>query len=94
VHAILGNHDCWEDREVQLRRKGPTRAGLALEAAGIPIYENKGIRLAKDGRAFWLVGLGDQWAFWPRRDDNVEFIRGARRAAISAWTIFRARCGR
>ena len=23
------------------------------------------MRLEKDGGAFWLAGLGDQWAFWP-----------------------------
>jgi predicted MPP superfamily phosphohydrolase len=66
VHAVLGNHDWWEDREVQRRGCGPTPAGRALEDAGIPVYENTGVRLAKDGIAFWLAGLGDQWAFWGR----------------------------
>jgi len=64
VHAVLGNHDWWEDAEVQRRRRGPTPAGLALQDAGIALYENKGVRLTKDGVAFWLAGLGDQWAFW------------------------------
>ncbi|MCB1547352.1 MAG: metallophosphoesterase [Hyphomicrobiaceae bacterium] len=65
-HAVLGNHDWWEEVEVQDRRKGPTRAGLALQAAGIPVYENSAVRLVKNGQAFWLAGLGDQWAFWPK----------------------------
>lgn len=68
VHAILGNHDWWEYRDVQVRRAGPTRVGLALETAGIPVYENEAVRLVKDGKAFWLAGLGDQWAFIKNRD--------------------------
>jgi uncharacterized protein len=73
VHAVLGNHDWWDEIEVQQRRSGPTRAGLALEAAGIPVYENKAVRLEKDGKAFWIAGLGDQWAFWPRAEDYEDF---------------------
>lgn len=64
VHAVLGNHDWWEDIEVQDRRRGPVRAGEALQAAGIPLYENDAVRLQKDGLPFWIAGLGDQWAFW------------------------------
>jgi predicted MPP superfamily phosphohydrolase len=72
VHAVLGNHDWWDQLEVQQRRSGPTRAGLALEAVGIPVYENQAIRLQKDGKPFWLAGLGDQWAFWLRAGDDDE----------------------
>jgi hypothetical protein len=64
VHAVLGNHDWWDDTEAQRRRSGPTRAGLALQQVGIALYENDSIRLQKDGKSFWLAGLGDQWAFW------------------------------
>jgi uncharacterized protein len=71
VHAVLGNHDWWDERDVQDRRAGPTRAGKALEAAGIPVYENKAVRLVKDGKPFWIAGLGDQWAFW-RRDEDLD----------------------
>jgi uncharacterized protein len=66
VHAVLGNHDWWHDIQVQLRRRGPVPAAVALEAAGIPVYENKAVRLVHEGRPFWLAGLGDQIAFWPR----------------------------
>jgi uncharacterized protein len=72
VHAVLGNHDWWDERDVQDRRAGPTRSGKALESAGIPVYENKAVRLVKNGMPFWLAGLGDQWAFWRRDDDNDE----------------------
>lgn len=64
VHAVLGNHDWWEDPLVQERRAGPTRSGLALQNAGITLHENTCVRLEKDGRGFWLAGLGDQWAFF------------------------------
>lgn len=77
VHAVLGNHDWWDEIEVQKRRAGPTRAGLALEAAGIPVYQNQAIRLVKNGRPFWLAGLGDQWAFWSRAGDDDEFANSS-----------------
>jgi len=67
VHAILGNHDWWDDRAVQAIRRGPPYGRGALEQVGIPVYENDVVRLSKDGRAFWLAGLGDQLAFWPVR---------------------------
>jgi predicted MPP superfamily phosphohydrolase len=67
VHAILGNHDWWEDKTVQREGQGPTIARRALEAAGIPVYENDAQRLSKDGRPFWLAGLGDQLAYLPAR---------------------------
>jgi predicted MPP superfamily phosphohydrolase len=65
VHAVLGNHDWWEDRTAQRRGGGPTFARLALEAAGIRVYENDAFRLVKDGQPFWLAGLGDQLALLP-----------------------------
>ncbi|UWU78524.1 metallophosphoesterase [Bradyrhizobium huanghuaihaiense] len=67
VHAVMGNHDYWVDKAVQQVGHGPTVAHRALEAAGIPVYENDAVRLSKDGRPFWLAGLGDQLAFLPAR---------------------------
>jgi predicted MPP superfamily phosphohydrolase len=67
VHAILGNHEWWEDRAAQINGHGPTFGRLALERAGISVYENDVVRLSKSGRTFWLAGLGDQLAFWPSR---------------------------
>lgn len=74
IHAVLGNHDWWEDRQVQLARSGPPRTQRALEAAGIPVYQNAAVRLEKDGRPFWIAGLGDQWAYYIR-DGSSEAIR-------------------
>jgi uncharacterized protein len=65
VHAILGNHDYWEEPEVQLRRDGPTLAEGGLEDVGIPVYVNRAARLEKEGQGFWLAGLGDLVAFLP-----------------------------
>jgi uncharacterized protein len=65
VHAILGNHDWWDDRTAQRNGSGPVIGRLALEKVGIPVYENDVVRLTKDGRPFWLAGLGDQLALLP-----------------------------
>jgi predicted MPP superfamily phosphohydrolase len=67
VHAVMGNHDYWVDRAVQQAGHGKSVAHRAIEAAGIPVYENDAVQLAKDGRPFWLLGLGDQLAFLPAR---------------------------
>jgi len=67
VHAVLGNHDWWEDKEVQRAGQGLPIAGQALEAAGIPVYENDARKLSKNGHSFWLAGLGDQLAYMPAR---------------------------
>ena len=67
VHAILGNHDWWDDRTAQREGRGPTIARRALEAAGIPVYENDAQKFGKAGQRFWLAGLGDQLAYVPAR---------------------------
>jgi uncharacterized protein len=76
VHAVLGNHDYWEDLTVQRQGAGTTIARRALEAAGIPVYENDVQRLNKAGRPFWLAGLGDQLAFLFARRYGVVRRRG------------------
>jgi predicted MPP superfamily phosphohydrolase len=63
VHAILGNHDWWDDRAAQRAGAGPVAGGRALERFGIPVYENDAVRLDKAGHGFWLAGLGSQLAF-------------------------------
>jgi uncharacterized protein len=81
VHAILGNHDWWDDADAMARRDGPTQAGEALRAAGIRVHENDAVLLHKDGFSFWLAGLGDQWAFHvlprdgrPRGRDDMDLL--------------------
>ncbi|MGE3874192.1 MAG: metallophosphoesterase [Parvibaculaceae bacterium] len=63
VHAILGNHDWWDDKAAQKRRAGPCLYRTALETAGLPVYENDGVRLVHKDKPFWLMGLADQIAF-------------------------------
>ncbi len=66
VHAVLGNHDYWSDIAFQ---RDPSREPLvrqALQAAGVSVLINQALRLEKDGRAFWLAGLGDQIALLAR----------------------------
>ena len=65
VHAILGNHDWWDDRTAQRDGKGPTYGRRALEAVGIPVYENDAVKIKARNGSFWLAGLGDQVAFVP-----------------------------
>jgi uncharacterized protein len=82
VHAILGNHDWWDDLAAQRTGSGPVIGRRMLERFGIPVYENDAVRIAKHGHAFWLAGLGDQLAFvkairrrrWkgPRGVDDLE----------------------
>lgn len=63
VFAVLGNHDWWHDAPAQTLRRGPTQVGLALERAGIPVLENRAVKLVTAGGPLWLAGLGDQIAF-------------------------------
>lgn len=62
VHAILGNHDWWHDRAAQARGGGPNRIAGLLEAAGVPVLQNRAVRLGQGAEAFWLAGLDDQLA--------------------------------
>lgn len=66
--AVLGNHDWWEDGVRQRQwRTGLPEAAHALAASRVTVLENNGLRLARHGAPFWLLGLGDQWAFGPGR---------------------------
>lgn len=78
VYAVLGNHDWWQDPMAQKRRAGPTRSGVALEANGIPVLENRALKLGQGAGAFWLAGLGDQIAFPDHRGhwDGVDDLPG------------------
>ncbi|MCB1546131.1 MAG: metallophosphoesterase [Rhodoblastus sp.] len=67
VHAVLGNHDWWNDPIAVKRGDGLPVVGLAMQDAGLRLYQNDALRLEKDGRPFWIAGLGDQIAFIPVR---------------------------
>jgi hypothetical protein len=67
VHAVLGNHDWWDDLTTQREGRGPPSARRALERAGIAVHENDAVRVKKGAQHVWLCGLGDQIAFLPSR---------------------------
>jgi uncharacterized protein len=56
VFSVLGNHDIWVNDAIDVRQ--------AFDGRRIPILENDAVRLTKDGRPFWLLGLGDQLGHW------------------------------
>ncbi len=62
VHAVLGNHDWWEDIEAQRKRLPETFLHRLMRDNGVPVYSNQAKRLEKDGQPFWIAGLEDQRA--------------------------------
>lgn len=76
VHAVLGNHDWWDDTDAQRRGHGPVIGRIELERVGIPVYENHAVRLVKEGRGFWIAGLGDQIAIMSGRKGKWRQFRG------------------
>ena len=50
VWAVLGNHDHWLDAP---------RVARSLESAGIPVLEDRAVKLEAGG--FWLLGVSDHW---------------------------------
>ncbi|MGL4728355.1 MAG: metallophosphoesterase, partial [Bosea sp. (in: a-proteobacteria)] len=64
VHAILGNHEYWDDPQVRRTRQGMPFAVAALEQAGIQVLANRAVRINAPAGAFWLAGLDSQIAFW------------------------------
>lgn len=76
VHAVLGNHDYWEDLRFQRDPRTENIATEALRAVGIHTYTNEAIRLQKDGQTFWLAGLGDQMALRPGKDFKRTAMKG------------------
>jgi predicted MPP superfamily phosphohydrolase len=75
IHAVLGNHDYWEDLAFQLDQSATPLALRALRDVGIRTYRNEAIRLEKNGIPFWLAGLDDQMALLPgRRFDRPRLL--------------------
>ncbi|MBP1875144.1 putative MPP superfamily phosphohydrolase [Ensifer adhaerens] len=76
VHAVMGNHDWWEDRTAQKNSGGLTFGHKALADVGINVYSNRAIRLEKDGMGFWLAGLEDQLALVPGKKWMRKYMQG------------------
>ena len=71
VHAVLGNHDWWHGALPRLRGDDGETVRRTLRSAGFTVMENDALRLEKDGRPFWLLGLGDQMAFRTSRTESA-----------------------
>ena len=71
VHAVLGNHDWWHGALPRLRGDNGETVRRTLRAAGFGVMENDALRLEKDGKPFWLLGLGDQMAFRTSRTETA-----------------------
>jgi predicted MPP superfamily phosphohydrolase len=56
VLAVLGNHDHW---------LGATRVRRAFAAAGIPLIDDRALRVDAPDGAFWVAGIPDLWTGWP-----------------------------
>ena len=52
VYAVLGNHDGWLDHD---------RVRDALQGSGIPVIEEKAVRLETAAGPVWIAGIGDLW---------------------------------
>lgn len=79
VHAILGNHDWWDDRDAQARRSGPIHTQAVFAEAGISVLANRAVRIGLGDEAFWLAGLDSQASFrghrWGR-DRGMDDLAG------------------
>ena len=76
VHAVMGNHDWWEDKTAQRNGRGPTFGHKALQDVGINVYSNRAVRLEKEGQGFWIAGLEDQLALVPGKKWQRRRMKG------------------
>lgn len=65
--AVLGNHDWWHGGLPKLPPDDAAWVRRALRNAGIPVLENDALSIPHGGRSFWLLGLGDQLAYYFQR---------------------------
>lgn len=79
VYAILGNHDLWHGPIPSMPPDEGAAAVKALKAANIRMLFNEAVRLEQNGKAFWLLGIGDQIAIQlgHRRFKGLDDLPGA-----------------
>ncbi|MDP3417481.1 metallophosphoesterase [Falsiroseomonas sp.] len=63
VHAIMGNHDWWDDPQVQRLRRGVPQTAHVLAGAGISVLHNAAVKTGFRDQGFWVAGSGSLWAF-------------------------------
>ena len=86
--AALGNHDWWDDPDVQRRGAGRPAIEALLDRAGIPVLANAA-RLLPHGQGVWLCGTDSTLAFlrgggMDDLDATVAQIRGEAPAVLLA----------
>lgn len=65
VYAVFGNHDYDEGRDFDTTQ-AKMRSGtvkIALEAVGVKVLINSGVKLRKGKKDFFVLGLDDLWTF-------------------------------
>lgn len=65
VYAVFGNHDYDEGRDFDTTQ-AKMRSGTvktALEAVGVKVLINSGVKLRKGKKDFFVLGLDDLWTF-------------------------------
>ena len=67
VHAILGNHDYWEDLSFQRDPNGATIAETALSAIGVQVYVNRAARSRRMGVVSGSRGSATRWRCGPAK---------------------------
>ncbi|PZW45935.1 hypothetical protein C8P66_110133 [Humitalea rosea] len=75
VHAVLGNHDWWDDP--QASPQYPPACVEALAAAGVSVLRNGALRLRDGADGFWLAGLDSQTAFHETGADDLPRVLAA-----------------
>jgi predicted MPP superfamily phosphohydrolase len=77
VHAVLGNHDWWEDADTQRLRGGLPHVARELADAGFAMLHNAAVKT----EGVWVAGLGSLWAFregsWFIGADDLDATLGA-----------------
>ncbi len=64
VYAVIGNHDNWNDG---------AHISAVIEAVGIPVLEDRSVRVETPNGAFWLAGVSD---FLTARHDVAKALMG------------------
>jgi predicted MPP superfamily phosphohydrolase len=85
VFAVQGNHDWRDDRAAMRSGHGPTRTERAFREAGIPLLENRAVRLPGE-RGLWVAGIeSEQHPASPRTSlEDFEAHRARRLAETLA----------
>ena len=74
-YAVLGNHDWLHGPLPNMPGDDAVGVRNALIGANIKVLENRAVRLTKQGRPFWVAGLGDQLA-GPRGGRGIDDLPG------------------